>query len=144
MTDDMQEIITDFVTEAEESLDRIDPLFVELETNGEDKEILNDIFRCMHTLKGAAGFLGFQPVVDVAHTSENILKRLREGEIALTKRIVDAVLASVDTLRALEDALRGGLHVDRALIITDESEETFEVGGIPVEVVSAAEWMLKG
>ena len=55
MTDDMQEIITDFVTEAEESLDRIDPLFVELETNGEDKEILNDIFRCMHTLERGGG-----------------------------------------------------------------------------------------
>ena len=94
---------SDFVTEAEESLDRIDPLFVELETNGEDKEILNDIFRCMHTLKGAAGFLGFQPVVDVAHTSENILKRLREGEVALTKRIVEraagaATQADVDEL----------------------------------------------
>ncbi len=108
MTDDMQEIINDFVTEAEESLDRIDPLFVELETNGEDKEILNDIFRCMHTLKGAAGFLGFQPVVDVAHTSENILKRLREGEVVLTKRIVDAVLASVDTLRALIGHVKHG------------------------------------
>lgn len=112
MTDDMQEIITDFVTEAEESLDRIDPLFVELETNGEDKEILNDIFRCMHTLKGAAGFLGFQPVVDVAHTSENILKRLREGEVALTKRIVDAVLASVDTLRALIGHVKHGEGLD--------------------------------
>ena len=112
MTDDMQEIISDFVTEAEESLDRIDPLFVELETNGEDKEILNDIFRCVHTLKGAAGFLGFQPVVDVAHTSENILKRLREGEIALSKRIVDAILASVDTLRLLIGHVKHGESLD--------------------------------
>jgi two-component system chemotaxis sensor kinase CheA len=112
MTDDMQEIISDFVTEAEESLDRIDPLFVELETNGEDKEILNDIFRCVHTLKGAAGFLGFQPVVDVAHTSENILKRLREGEIALSKRIVDAILASVDTLRVLIGHVKHGENLD--------------------------------
>jgi two-component system chemotaxis sensor kinase CheA len=111
MTDDMQEIISDFVTEAEESLDRIDPLFVELETNGQDGEILNDIFRCVHTLKGAAGFLGFQQVVDVAHTSENILKKLREGDIALSKRIVDAILQSVDTLRVLIGHVKHGENV---------------------------------
>ena len=101
MDAEMQEIVTDFVTEAEESLDRIDPLFVDLETKGEDQEILNDIFRCLHTLKGAAGFLGFQQVVDVAHASESILKKLRDGEIGLTKRLVDVILQSVDTLRIL-------------------------------------------
>jgi two-component system chemotaxis sensor kinase CheA len=101
MDAEMQEIVSDFVIEAEESLDRIDPLFVDLETKGEDQEILNDIFRCLHTLKGAAGFLGFQPVVDVAHASESILKKLRDGEIGLTKRLVDVVLQSVDTLRVL-------------------------------------------
>lgn len=101
MDPEMQEIVSDFVTEAEESLDRIDPLFVDLETKGEDQETLNDIFRCLHTLKGAAGFLGFQQVVDVAHASESILKKLREGEIALSKRLVDVILQSVDTLRVL-------------------------------------------
>jgi len=108
MDAEMQEIVSDFVIEAEESLDRIDPLFVDLETKGEDQEILNDIFRCLHTLKGAAGFLGFQPVVDVAHASESILKKLRDGEIGLTKRIVDVVLQSVDTLRVLIGHVKHG------------------------------------
>lgn len=139
MTDDMREIITDFVTEAEESLDRIDPLFVELETNGEDKEILNDIFRCMHTLKGAAGFLGFQPVVDVAHTSENILKRLREGEIALTKRIVDAVLASVDTLRALIGHVKHGESLDENIgpVLAELDAALAEASGGPASAAAA-------
>ena len=108
MDAEMQEIVSDFVIEAEESLDRIDPLFVDLETKGEDQEILNDIFRCLHTLKGAAGFLGFQPVVDVAHASESILKKLRDGEIGLTKRIVDVILQSVDTLRVLIGHVKHG------------------------------------
>ncbi len=56
---EMEEIIAEFITEAEESLERIDPLFVELEVKGHDKDILNNIFRSMHTIKGAAGFLGF-------------------------------------------------------------------------------------
>ncbi|MDA8178043.1 MAG: chemotaxis protein CheA [Deltaproteobacteria bacterium] len=108
MDAEMQEIVSDFVTEAEESLERIDPLFVDLETKGEDQEILNDIFRCLHTLKGAAGFLGFQQVVDVAHASESILKKLRDGEIGLTKHLADVVLRSVDTLRVLIGHVKHG------------------------------------
>jgi two-component system chemotaxis sensor kinase CheA len=101
MADEMEEIIAEFITESEETLDRVDPLFVELEQKGEDKEILNKIFRSVHTIKGAAGFLGFQPVVDVAHNAENIMKRLRDGDIRLSKRLMDAVLQAVDLLRLL-------------------------------------------
>jgi two-component system chemotaxis sensor kinase CheA len=101
MPDEMEEIIAEFITESEETLDRIDPLFVELEIKGEDKEMLNQIFRSVHTIKGAAGFLGFQPVVDVAHNAENIMKKLREGEIRMSKPLMDVVLKSVDMLRLL-------------------------------------------
>lgn len=99
MADEMDEIISEFVTEAEETLEKIDPMFVELETKGYDKDILNEIFRGMHTLKGAAGFLGFQQIVDVAHRAESIMKRLRDGEIALSRGLMDVILKSVDTLR---------------------------------------------
>lgn len=101
MPDEMEKIIAEFITESEETLDRIDPLFVELEIKGEDKEMLNQIFRSVHTVKGAAGFLGFQPVVDVAHNAESIMKRLREGEIRMSKPLMDVVLKSVDMLRLL-------------------------------------------
>jgi len=101
MNDEMEEIIGEFITEAEESLDRIEPLFVELEQKGEDNELINDIFRSMHTIKGAAGFLGYQLIVDVAHSSENIMKKLREGDIALSKELMDVILKSIDMLRLL-------------------------------------------
>lgn len=101
MPDEFEEIIADFITEAEESLDTIDPLFVELEAKGDDKEIINEIFRSMHTIKGAAGFLGFQQVVDVAHRSESILKKLREGGIVLSTPLMNAILKSVDMIRVL-------------------------------------------
>lgn len=101
MSDEMEEIISEFITEAEESLDRIEPLFVELEQKGEDKDLLNDIFRSMHTIKGAAGFLGFQSMVDVAHASENIMKKLRDGELPLAKELMDVILKSIDMLRLL-------------------------------------------
>ena len=101
MSDDLDEIISEFLTEAEESLDKIDPLFVEIEKKGHDKDLLNEIFRIMHTLKGAAGFLGFQQIVDVAHSAENVLKKLRDGEITFTKNLTDVILHSVDMLRLL-------------------------------------------
>ncbi|MFN3479059.1 MAG: chemotaxis protein CheA [Thermodesulfovibrionales bacterium] len=99
--DEMEEIIGEFITEAEEALDRVDPLFVELEQKGYDRDLLNDIFRSVHTLKGAAGFLGFQKIVDVAHGAESILKKLRDGEIGLKTSHIDIILESVDMLRLL-------------------------------------------
>ncbi|MBA4374462.1 MAG: chemotaxis protein CheA [Thermodesulfovibrio sp.] len=99
--DEMGEIIADFVTEAEESLEKIDPLFVELETKGHDKDMLNEIFRSMHTIKGAAGFLGFQHLVDVAHKAESIMKKLRDDEMQLSTPVMDVILKSVDMLRLL-------------------------------------------
>lgn len=114
MADEMDEIISEFVTEAEETLEKIDPMFVELETKGYDKDILNEIFRGMHTLKGAAGFLGFQQIVDVAHRAESIMKRLRDGEIALSRELMDIILKSVDTLRLLifHIKLKDGIEED--------------------------------
>lgn len=114
MADEMDEIISEFVTEAEETLEKIDPMFVELETKGYDKDILNEIFRGMHTLKGAAGFLGFQQIVDVAHRAESIMKRLRDGEVALSRELMDVILKSVDTLRLLifHIKLKDGIEED--------------------------------
>lgn len=99
--EEMEEIIGEFITEAEEALDRIDPLFVELESKGYDRDLLNDIFRSVHTLKGAAGFLGFQAIVDVAHRAESILKKLRDGEITIKASYIDVILESIDMLRLL-------------------------------------------
>ncbi len=121
MSDELEEIIAEFITEAEESLDRIDPLFVEIETKGQDKDILNEIFRSMHTIKGAAGFLGFQTIVNVAHGAENILKKLREGEISITRQLIDVILKSVDTLRLLLHHLKvkDGNEEDIALLLEE-------------------------
>lgn len=101
MNDEMEEIIQEFITEAEESLEKIEPRFVELEQKGNNTELLNEIFRSMHTIKGAAGFLGLQSIVDVAHSAESIMKKLRDGEIPLSKPLMDSILKSIDMLRLL-------------------------------------------
>jgi len=101
MPDEMEEIIAEFITESEETLDKVDPLFIELEAKGDDPEILNKLFRSVHTIKGAAGFLGFQAMVDVAHSAENIMKKLRDGAIKISRPLMDTILKSVDMLRLL-------------------------------------------
>jgi two-component system chemotaxis sensor kinase CheA len=138
MADEMDEIINEFVTEAEEILEKIDPMFVELETKGYDKEILNEIFRGMHTLKGAAGFLGFQQIVDVSHRAESIMKRLRDGEVALSRELMDVILKSVDTLRLLifHIKLKDGIEEDTSDLLRslDSAMEMAAAGGIQEKV----------
>ena len=121
MADEMDEIINEFVTEAEETLEKIDPKFVELETKGYDKDILNEIFRGMHTLKGAAGFLGFQQIVDIAHRAESIMKRLRDAEIGLSRELMDVILKSVDNLRLLifHIKLKDGIEENIAALLKE-------------------------
>jgi len=151
MADEMDEIIEEFVVEAEEILERLDPLFVELEQKGQDPEIINEIFRGMHTLKGAAGFLGFQNVVDVAHRAETILKKIREGEMTISPEITDAILKATDILgvlighiKAKEEAtedISGVLQLLDNALLSAPSAETSEKQGIKPseEVESKAE-----
>lgn len=128
MSEELQEIISEFIVEAEETLERIDPLFIELEVKGHDRDILNEIFRGMHTLKGAAGFLGFNHIVDVSHRAESILKRLRDGEMSLTKELMDVILKSVDTLKTLISAIKQGNNTNDISEILKELDSAIQIG----------------
>jgi two-component system chemotaxis sensor kinase CheA len=100
-TDEMDDIINDFLAEASESLEQLDQKFMDLEKQPDDPALLNDIFRSIHTIKGAAGFLGFQQMVDVTHCTEDVLNKLRKGEMHVTPGIMDAILQSVDLIKLL-------------------------------------------
>jgi len=100
-SDEMDEIIEEFVVESEESLESLDQMFVALEKNPGDKDLLNEIFRCAHTIKGASGFLGFQRLVEVAHVSEDVLNKLRKGELVATAEVMDAVLKAMDIIKEM-------------------------------------------
>lgn len=119
MPDEMEEIIDDFIMETQEVLEGLDEKFVELENRGEDPNLINEIFRSVHTIKGAAGFLGYQQVVDVSHRAETILKKIRDGEMSFTREITDVVLKAVDTLKVLIDHVkaRDGVQEDIALLL---------------------------
>lgn len=105
-TDDMDDIINDFITESAEALESLDQKFLDLEKNPDDTILLNEIFRSVHTIKGAAGFLGFQQMVEVTHVTEDVLNKLRKGEMKADPVVMDAILQSIDLIKVLLENIR--------------------------------------
>lgn len=120
MNDEMQEILNDFLAESTEMLEALDQHFVKLEAEPSNTELLNEIFRCMHSMKGSAGFLGFTHLVEVAHQGESLLNKLRQGEMAVSPFIIDIILEAVDAVKALQADIRAtgeDSHVDIDMIV---------------------------
>ena len=101
MNEEMKEIVQDFLVESQEVLDGLDQRFVALEKNPDDTDLLNEIFRAAHSLKGSAGFLGFTRLVEVAHHAESILNKMRQREMAVERSVVDTILEAVDLIKLL-------------------------------------------
>ena len=99
------ELFADFIAEAKEHLETIEPNLLELEKTPDNLALLNDIFRPMHSLKGASGFLGLNRINRLAHKAENILDELRKGAMVVTPDIMDVILESTDALRQMIENL---------------------------------------
>ena len=95
------DIVQDFLVESYENLDRLDRELVGLEKNPQDREALGSVFRTIHTIKGTCGFLGFNKLEKVAHVGENLLTRLRDGQLTLNRGNHTALLAMVDAVRQM-------------------------------------------
>lgn len=104
---DVDEIVQEFLVESIEGLDQMDRDLVALERQPADVELLSRVFRCIHSIKGASGFLGFTRLGDVAHAGESLLSELRDGRLVLTPAITSALLQLVDAIRLILDQVRG-------------------------------------
>lgn len=102
------EIAADFLIEAQEILDRLGEQLVTLEQDASDSEQLNAVFRGFHTLKGGAGFLGIQPMVNLCHAAEETLGLVRAGQATLEPLHFDAAQQSLDWLQQMLDAIGAG------------------------------------
>lgn len=91
----------DFLVEAQEHFELIEQNFLTLEESPGDLDILNGIFRSVHTIKGASGFLGLQKVQSLAHIGENILDDLRKGRMSVTPEVMELLFETVDVLKVL-------------------------------------------
>nr|WP_221929144.1 chemotaxis protein CheA [Tepidiphilus sp. J10] len=97
----MQDLLQDFLVEAEDLLSGVDNKLVELERNPENRALLNEIFRGFHTIKGGAGFLGAQELVTLCHLTENLFDKLRNGELHLSPALMDVILEATAAVREM-------------------------------------------
>ncbi|RQB77186.1 chemotaxis protein CheA [Pseudomonas aeruginosa] len=101
-----EEILQDFLVEAGEILEQLSEQLVELESRPDDMDLLNAIFRGFHTVKGGAGFLQLNALVECCHIAENVFDILRKGERRVSSELMDVVLQALDAVNAMFDQVR--------------------------------------
>lgn len=148
------ELVADFIIESREHLETIEPNLLELEKAPENLVLLNDIFRPMHSLKGASGFLGLNRINKLAHRAENVLDELRKGTMTVDSVIMDIILATTDAFNNMLNSLEetnseGDTPIDHLVDLLDRilagerftsMEEALNGGGaVPAEQTQEAE-----
>ena len=123
--DEFQEILQDFLVESFELIEQLDQDLVELESNPQDLELLNRIFRVAHTIKGASSFLNFDVLTHLTHHMEDVLNKARHGELVIDADIMDVILESIDLMKALLNIIRdtssdGGIDVSECVSRLDK------------------------
>lgn len=108
------DIFQDFLIEAGEILDSLGEQLVDLEHATSDSDLLNSIFRGFHTIKGGAGFLNVEPMVEVCHQAEDIFNLLRQGDREVTADLMDVILEVVDILGVMFNALQSAQAPENA------------------------------
>jgi two-component system chemotaxis sensor kinase CheA len=100
----MDELLRDFLTETHESLDTVDSELVRFEREPNNAEILANIFRLVHTIKGTCGFLNLPRLATLAHAAESLMGRFRDG-LPVTQDAVSLILATLDRIKEILDAI---------------------------------------
>jgi two-component system chemotaxis sensor kinase CheA len=139
--EDMEPIVNEFLVESYENLDRLDKDLIELEQDPGNTEILSSIFRTIHTIKGTCGFIGLHKLERVAHVGENLLGKLRDGELALNPPRTSALLAMVDAIRQMLDCIESSRNegdVDYSTLVDTLGKLLTDEGSAEVAAAPAA------
>ncbi len=115
--DDMVEIVESFIVETQEIFENLDQDLVQLESTPDDMELINRIFRAVHTVKGTAGFLSFDQMSTLAHRFEDVLNKMRKGQLAFEPWMLDTMLEAFDLMKVLLQQV-----IDRKLEDIDMSD----------------------
>jgi two-component system chemotaxis sensor kinase CheA len=108
------ELLNVFLIEARELLESLGEQLVDLEASPGDAELLNAVFRAFHTVKGGAGFLGLNAMVELCHRAEDLLNEARNGAVVLNPGFMDALLESLDLLNDMMRAADAGVPAEPA------------------------------
>lgn len=108
------ELMQDFLTESGELLEQLDQDLIKLETTPTDPELLNQVFRALHTIKGSASFLALTNLVAIAHAAESALNAARNRVITVDRTMMDGLLAAVDILKSQFNDIRANVELTLA------------------------------
>ena len=108
---DMNKYSKLFVSESRESLRVMNDALLELEKDPENKELVDRLFRSVHTIKGMAGMMNFKAVVETAHAIEDVLGGIRDGHLQLNENIVETIFTGFDTLDAMVIAVEASAEI---------------------------------
>lgn len=140
-----EEILQDFLVEAGEILEQLSEQLVELESRPDDADLLNAIFRGFHTVKGGAGFLQLNELVECCHIAENVFDILRKGERRVDSELMDVVLEALDAVNGMFSEVRERSPITpatpellAALARLAEPQSADEVAAEPVGAVGEA------
>ena len=103
------DIVQDFLVEVGEIIEQLGEELIELESEPGNMDILNAVFRAFHTIKGGAGFLGLEALVDICHKSENIFDLLRHGEKEVSQDLMDKILLALDAIQQMYAEIQQGI-----------------------------------
>ena len=144
-----REMLQDFVVEVNDNLEELEPNLLVLEADPSNRSLINDCFRNMHTIKGAAGYMGFSRISELAHGVEDLFHRIREGELEIDPDLMTLVFKAVDRIRALlsevEESGEEKSEVDdllaqlRSAGAADKGAEPAQEGGVEREAAPAGD-----
>jgi two-component system chemotaxis sensor kinase CheA len=145
--DNNDQILDEFLLEAGEIFDRLDQDFILLEKTPDDKKLVGNIFRAMHTLKGSSGFFSFRRLEKVAHAGESLLSKVRDGSRTLDLVATDVLLETLDRLREIVKTVEtkrsepegdDSSLIDRLKVLTDGGTITAAVEKSVPDVASVS------
>ena len=106
------ELLNEFCNEGKDLLSQVEQCVLVLEEDPAHRETLNQVFRAFHTFKGGAGFLGLEPIKDLAHNLESLLDAARQNSLVIDKSVINLILAGGDTLRKFVDGIEQTIRSD--------------------------------
>ncbi|MCF6096973.1 Hpt domain-containing protein [Thermovorax subterraneus] len=120
-----------YIEETGEQLSRLEQLLLELEEKPEQSDVLNEIFRIMHTLKGSSATMGFSEVADFSHNLESLFDKLRKGELGVNDELIDLFFECLDALKKMiTAAIKGEVYDGNAAELVDIINNLIHTGSM--------------
>lgn len=146
MTIDMEQFKSTYIEESTEGLDIMESNLLNLEVGSTDNDVINDIFRAAHSIKGGGATFGFSDISDFTHVVETLLDEIRNGDREITKEAIDLFLKSIDVIRAMLDAEKCGTDYDQeqAADVKQKLDELLDVSPLSAAQTSEVSPSPKG